>query len=277
MMIRALTTIAECRRVAALEREIWGYAGADEVMPPAVLLVSVWRGGILLGAFDDDDRMVGFVHSTPAVRDGRPTQWSHALGVLPERRGGGLGLRLKTAQREAALARGIDLIEWTFDPLQAANARFNFSRLGVVCSEYLTNAYGESSSPLHAGVATDRFVAEWHLSRPHVERRLAAGGQPLIRDHGLASAPVINPAVLRDGVLHPAAALIGADSRRLFVEIPADFAAILAFDAGLARAWREHTRDAFTGWLARGYRVVDFFLSRSAGRGQYLLAAPDPV
>jgi predicted GNAT superfamily acetyltransferase len=277
MTIRPLTTIAECRRVAALEREIWGYAGADEAMPPAVLLVSVWRGGILLGAFDEDDRLVGFVHSTPAVRDGRATQWSHALGVLPDRRAGGLGLRLKTAQREVALGRGIDLIEWTFDPLQAGNARFNFSRLGVVCSEYLTNAYGESSSPLHGGVATDRFVAEWHLARPHVERRLAARGQPLIRDHGLASAPVINPAVLRDGVLHPAAEVITDESRRLFVEIPADFAGILAADAGLAHAWREHTRDVFTAWLGRGYRVVDFFLSRSAGRGQYLLAAPDPA
>ena len=277
-MIRPLTTVSECRRVAALEREIWGYTGADDAMPPAVLLVSVWRGGILLGAFDDeDDRMVGFVHSTPAVKDGRATQWSHALGVLPERRAGGLGLRLKTAQRDAALERGIDLIEWTFDPLQAANATFNFSRLGVVCSEYLIDAYGESTSPLHGEVPTDRLVAEWHLSWPHVERRLAARGQPLIRDHGLTSAPVINPAIVRDGIPHPAPELITTDSRRLFVEIPADFSGIVAADAGLARGWREHTREVFTAWLSRGYRVVDFFLSRSAGRGQYLLAGPDPV
>jgi predicted GNAT superfamily acetyltransferase len=275
-MIRPLTTIAECRRVAALEREIWGYTGGDEVMPPAVLLVSAWRGGILLGAFDEDDRMAGFVHSTPAVRDGRATQWSHALGVLPDRRGGGLGVRLKTAQRAAALERGVDLIEWTFDPLQAGNARFNFARLGVVCSEYRPNAYGESTSPLHAGLATDRLVAEWHLARPHVERRLSARGQPLIRDHGLTSAPVINPAVVRDGVPHPAADLITPEARRVLLEIPADFAGILAADAGLARAWRVHTREAFTAWLSRGYRAVDFFLSRSAGRGQYLLAAPDP-
>ena len=80
MVIRALTTIAECRRVAALEREIWGYTGGDEVMPPAVLLVSVWRGGILFGAFDEDDRMVGFVHSTPAVRDGRRRSGRTRLG-----------------------------------------------------------------------------------------------------------------------------------------------------------------------------------------------------
>ena len=275
MQIRPVTSIEDCERVAALERDIWGYT-LGEATPPPVLIVSVWRGGILLGAFEGDERLIGFAHSSPAVSDGRRSQWSHALGVAMETRRRGIGLQLKTAQRRAALSRGVDLVEWTFDPLQAANARFNFGRLGVVACEYLTNAYGDSSSPLHGRMATDRLVAEWHLSRPHVERRLAAQGQPLIRDHGVASAPVINRSVLHDGVLHPGPATLQADSRRVLVEIPSDFDAMLMRDIELARAWRLHTREAFTSLLSRGYRVVDFFLSRRAGRGQYLLAAPEP-
>ena len=123
--------------------------------------------------------MRGFVYSMPAIKDGRATQWSHMLGVAPEMRAAGLGRRLKLAQRQAALDMGLDLIEWTYDPLQAANAHLNFAKLGVVVEEYEENIYGESSSPLHRGTPTDRFVAEWRLREPHVERRIAARGGPI--------------------------------------------------------------------------------------------------
>src|ERR687886_758566 len=114
MTIRPITTLEECRKVAALERVVWGYPDAEDVVPPPVLIVSIKRGGILLGAFDDSGELKGFVYSMPALKDGRPIQWSHMLGVAPDARDSGLGLRLKLAQRERALALGIDLIEWTF-------------------------------------------------------------------------------------------------------------------------------------------------------------------
>ena len=98
-------------------------------------------------------------------------QWSHMTGVLPEYRGG-LGYRLKLAQRERALAQGYDLIEWTFDPLQAMNAHFNFAKLGGVVEEYAVNFYGESTSALHRGTPTDRVVLSWRIAEPHVVRRL---------------------------------------------------------------------------------------------------------
>ena len=68
-MIRDLTTIEECRAVAALEREIWGYTDAEDVVPPPVLIVSIKRGGILLGAFDAAGSMQGFVYSIFYVWD----------------------------------------------------------------------------------------------------------------------------------------------------------------------------------------------------------------
>jgi predicted GNAT superfamily acetyltransferase len=272
MVIRPLTTIDECRRVAALEREIWRYADAEDVVPPPVLMVSARRGGILLGAFDDRGEMEGFVYSIPAVKEGQLTQWSHMLGVREGARDAGLGVRLKLAQREAALAAGVTLIEWTFDPLQALNAYFNFTRLGVVVEEYEENIYGDSSSPLHRGSPTDRFVAEWKLREPHVERRIGARGMPLMRDAGVASAPLVNPSTVRGSWLVPGAAALDLSDRRLLVEIPGDYDDIQQQDAALALEWRLASRAVFQAYLSRRYRVVDFFLSREQKRGHYLLA-----
>jgi predicted GNAT superfamily acetyltransferase len=275
MRIQALTTIEDCRSVAELERKIWGYTDAEDVVPPPVLIVSIKRGGILLGAFDDAGRMLGFVYSIPALKAGRVTQWSHMLGVVPEAREAGIGLQLKLAQRKRSLEMGIELIEWTFDPLQALNAHLNFARLGVVVEEYEENIYGDSSSPLHRGTPTDRFVAEWHLRRPHVERRIAAIGEPIVRDSGVASAPLVNASrSIKQQWLEPGDAALDLDAPRLLVEIPVGFTEMQTTAPDVALAWRLSTRRIFRTYLAREYRIVDFFLARDAGRGHYLLARP---
>jgi chorismate synthase len=271
--IRPLRTLDECRAVAAMEREVWGYTDAEDVVPPPVLLVSVKRGGILLGAFDADEVMQGFVYSIPAVKRGQFTQWSHMLGVVKDARQTGLGAQLKLAQRDYALLLGIELIEWTYDPLQALNAHLNFAKLGVVAAEYEENVYGESSSPLHRGSPTDRLIAEWHITKPHVERRIASWGQPVVRDESVASAPIVNPAL--DGVLwiRPGLPDLTVDARRILVEIPTDFSEMQVGDPDLALVWRLHTREIFQAYFGRGYKAVDFFLARDVGRGHYLLAA----
>ena len=273
MQIRPLTTIDDCRQVAALERTVWGYTDAEDVVPPPVLIVSIKRGGILLGAFDDGGTMKGFVYSIPAMKDGRPTQWSHMLGVTPEMRAAGLGARLKLAQRQAALDMGLDLIEWTYDPLQAVNAHLNFAKLGVVVEEYEENIYGESSSPLHSGSPTDRFVAEWRLREPHVERRIAAPGGPAVRDGRCGARRSSIRRAPGAPWLRPAAPISTLDARRVLVEIPVGLLrACWTRDPALALEWRMATRAIFQHYFARGYRAVDFFLAREAGRGQYLLA-----
>ena len=273
MIIRDLTTIEECRTVAALERDIWGYTDSEDVVPPPVLIVSVKRGGILLGAFDAGDVMQGFVYSIPSIKDGRPAQWSHMLGVTKGARDAGVGLRLKLAQRDRALAMAIDLIEWTYDPLQALNAHLNFARLGVVVEEYEENIYGASSSPLHSGSPTDRFVAEWKLTAPHVERRIAAPGAGLIRDAAVATAPLVNPSRNGKPWLAPGPADLTLDAPRLLVEIPVGYSSLQLEDPALALEWRMASRAIFQHYFARGYRVVDFFLSREAGRGHYLVVS----
>jgi predicted GNAT superfamily acetyltransferase len=274
--IRPIVTLEDCRRVVALEMDIWGYADAEDVIPAPMLIVGVKRGAILLGAFDTAGAMKGFVYSIPAIRDGRLTQWSHMLGVARDARGAGLGRRLKLAQRQQALVMGIELIEWTFDPMQALNARLNFARLGAVAEEYEENIYGESSSPLHRGSPTDRLVAQWKLTTPHVERRIASDGIALVRDASVGSAPLVNPSRTSAGDrLRPGAADLDVDARRVLVEIPAGFPEMQTHDPALALDWRLSIRTIFLAYFERGYRAVDFFLSRESGRGQYLLAVKE--
>ena len=269
--IRALTTLEDCCRVVQLEKEVWGYTDAKDVVPAPVLIVSIKCGGVLLGSFDDAGEMNGFVYSMAGLKDGRPMQWSHMLGVTAAARSTGVGTRLKLAQRDATLAMGLDLIEWTYDPLQAMNAHLNFAKLGVVVEEYEENIYGESSSRLHRGSPTDRFVAAWHLWEPHVERRTSAGGA-LMRDASVVSAPVINPSRESGRWLAPGEGRLEAADRRLLVEIPVGFTEMQAEAPALALEWRMATRRIFQSYFARGYRAVDFFLSREVRRGQYLLS-----
>jgi predicted GNAT superfamily acetyltransferase len=274
MLIRPLETLEECRTVAALERIVWGYTDAEDIVPPPVLIVSIKRGGVLLGAFNEAGEMKGFVYSIAGFKGPRPIQWSHMLGVVPDARDSGIGARLKLAQREQTLEMGMDLIEWTYDPLQALNAHFNFAKLGVVVEEYAENLYGQSSSPLHGGTPTDRFIAQWRIAEPHVTRRIAklsGPPPPLSRSRTVSDAAVINPSKGDASRLEPGASDLDSDAPQVMVEIPMGFTEMLASDPARALEWRLRTRDIFQAYFARGYRAADFMLDKASNRGWYLL------
>ena len=165
--IRPCHAIDEFEAMVELEFRVWEF-GERDVVPSQMYVVADKIGGQIFGAFVKN-KMAGFVLAYPGIRDGKPYLHSHMAAVLPEFRNLGIGRMLKVAQRDDALARGITLIEWTFDPLQARNAYFNLCRLGVVARRYLIDVYGHTSSPLHAGLPTDRLVAEWHLKSQRVQ------------------------------------------------------------------------------------------------------------
>ena len=270
MQIRDLTTIDEFRQVVDLEKAIWGYTDQGDMVTVPVFIFTVHRGASLIGAFDSSGRMVGFAYGVVGMKAGRPMLWSHMTGVLPEHRGG-LGYRLKLAQRERAIAQGYDLIEWTFDPMQAMNAHFNFAKLGGIVEEYATNFYGESTSALHRGTPTDRVVLSWKIDAPHVVRRLEPAALRA-RAHEVADAPIVNATVI-DGEWRKNASIdLTVDDRRLWIEIPTGFTEMQQQAPDRALAWRMDTRQMFETYLAKGYRAVDFVLQREAGFGRYLLA-----
>jgi predicted GNAT superfamily acetyltransferase len=153
--IRPLTEREDLKAVVRLQRQIWGFEDVD-LIPLRLFVVASKIGGQVYGAFDGA-HLIGFCMAIPGLKPGGHTYLhSHMLGVLPEYRNARVGRSLKLAQRDDALSRGIDLIEWTFDPLEIKNAFFNMERLGAIVRRYVPNQYGTTSSPLHGGLPTDR-------------------------------------------------------------------------------------------------------------------------
>lgn len=168
--IASAKTLVDFERCVEIQLAVWGYSDGD-LIPKRVFIVANSIGGQVIGAFHRD-AMVGFAMALPGYRDGKPYLHSHMLAVLPEYRNSGLGRRLKLAQRDDALARGFDRMEWTFDPLEIKNAHLNIARLGAITRRYLRDFYGPSTSALQGGLPTDRLVAEWWLRSARVRRTL---------------------------------------------------------------------------------------------------------
>lgn len=173
--IEPLSDLKHLDEAVALQRTIWGYSDLD-MESPALLVVAYRFAGQLLGAFDKG-KLIGIALAFFSASGNEIDLHSHRVGVLPNYQNQGVGKMLKLAQREDALARGIKLIHWTFDPLMRRNANFNLERLGGIAREYIPNLYGITSSPLHGGLPTDRLLIEWHLDSPRVLQVL--GGKRL--------------------------------------------------------------------------------------------------
>jgi predicted GNAT superfamily acetyltransferase len=275
--VRDLTTHADFQAVFALELEVWHLPNGDDAVPAILLAVGVKHGAILVGAFDAAGRLVAFAYSFPALTGGRLIQWSHMLGVAEGHRGAGLGRRLKLEQRARAIGQGIDVIAWTFDPLQAGNAAFNLEALGAEAGEYVEDVYGASDSPLHAGAPTDRLVAEWRLTTDKVR---AAAGEIAGRPPGPpARGPTRHihrvtrhgPWLVPDGEpdLSFSADVVG-------IRVPPAFTEMLRERPDLARAWRAATRQSFSAAFVRGYRAVGFERDEVMGGGSYVLRRGNP-
>jgi len=226
--IRSCHTLEEFQAGLDLQREIWG-EDPLEVEPRTMFVVAAHTGGQVIGAFAGQE-LVGFVLAVAGVRNGRPYLHSHMAGIRKAFRNQGIGRRLKFFQREEALQRGIDRIEWTFDPLEVRNAHFNLNRLGAVCRQYLPDFYGVTTSPLHRGLRTDRLLAEWPLEEASVIARADAMAGAAGRDEE-------NALTASDD----------ADAVRVAVpgEVPGDISE--------ATAIQDRLRAEFTGWFRQWY------------------------
>jgi predicted GNAT superfamily acetyltransferase len=176
--IRKCETLAEMQACFALQKEVWKFSDAD-LVPVRMFVVASKIGGQVIGAFvggdgeSDGGELVAFATAIPGMRNGHCYLHSHMLAVRQQFRNGGLGRRMKLYQREDALARGFELMEWTFDPLEIKNGYLNIEKLGAIARRYNVNQYGITSSPLQGGLPTDRLVAEWWMKSKRVEAVLA--------------------------------------------------------------------------------------------------------
>lgn len=262
-VIRPPQTIEELKAIEELQLEVWG-CNEREVLPSLTLIPLLDIGGVLLGAFAEE-KLVGFVVGFPGLESGEPILHSDMLAVKAEYRATGLGYELKLAQREAALANGIKRITWTFDPLQSANAHFNFVKLGVIADRYKINYYGETSSLLHR-TGTDRLWVTWWLQSKRVSQRLAG--------RSIELSDLTHSAVLLklDPDNEPLAKTFDPSQSLVTIEIPGNINSIAAVDSALANRWREATRTAFTAALAAKFVVSDFFRGEGNDEaGTYIL------
>jgi predicted GNAT superfamily acetyltransferase len=239
--IRPLTEREDLKSVVRLQRQIWGFEDVD-LIPLRLFVVASKIGGQVYGAFDGA-QLLGFCMSIPGLKPGGKTYLhSHMLGVLAEYRNTGVGRTLKLVQRDDALRRGIDLIEWTFDPLELKNAFFNMERLGAIVRRYVPNQYGTTSSPLHGGLPTDRCIAEWWISSPRVKTILAGK-----RFEGTPGGTAIEARIA----------------------IPSDIAAIRANEPARARDIQQRACEQFRAAFDRELAVIGF--DKSEQSGTYLL------
>jgi predicted GNAT superfamily acetyltransferase len=248
--IRPVSDFEELERAVAFQHLIWG-PGFTEAVPAAILVVANHTGGIVAGAFDDAGDLVGFLFGITGFRDGQPLHWSDMLGVRPDMRSRGVGQALKRYQRDVLLDRGVRLVRWTFDPLEARNAFLNFAKLGCTAREYVRDCYGMSTSPLHIGLGTDRLIVDWQLDSAAVRQRMDGPGHAApIEDAAVRAMPVANPA-------GTGPARLDLDAPAIRMRIPHSIQDIRDDDARTAREWRATTRAVLESYLGRGYTVTD--------------------
>jgi predicted GNAT superfamily acetyltransferase len=197
IVIRKCDSLDEKRACVALQKEVWNYSDL-ELVPLRIFVTAEKIGGQVIGAFSDDE-LVGFAMAIPAVRSGHSFLYSHMLAVRQQYRNFGLGRRLKLFQRDDAITRGFELMEWTFDPLEIKNAYLNIEKLGAIARRYNINQYGVISSPLQGGLPTDRLIAEWWLKSKRVETVLRTSKNP----DSNAVTTVSVPAQIYDWKAHP--------------------------------------------------------------------------
>jgi predicted GNAT superfamily acetyltransferase len=231
--VRALSSHDELQESVQLQQKIWGFDEV-ELIPLRLFVTATKVGGHAFGAFDGK-RMIGFCLAIPGIKPGPKIYLhSHMLGVLQEYRNAGVGRMLKLAQREDAVSRGIDLIEWTFDPLEIKNAYFNIERLGAVVRRFVLNQYGLTTSHLHGSLPTDRCIAEWWLSSPRAEA--------IINGKAFESCPIVER-----------------------VAVPSDIGVVRVKNPERAREIQTSVSERFLALFARDLAVVGFEKSEAAG------------
>lgn len=261
--IRAASTRADLETCVQLQRAVWGLSDL-EITSPLQLAATLHAGGLLHLAETAQGAAVAFAYAFPAIRGGVAHLHSDMLAVVPAHQERGIGGRLKWAQRDDALASGVTLITWTFDPLQARNANLNLHRLGATAMEFLEDFYGVTSSSLHHRLPTDRLLVYWNLRSPRVmglaEKR---EGNLLVPVPDL---PRVNEVKWQAGWPVSSEPVLGLDAPELLLEIPPDWDVLARAAPRVAEAWQSKARKAFQAYLGGGYVAADFALTEERGR-----------
>ena len=228
IVIRKCHALDDMRACLALQKEVWNFTDI-ELVPLRMFVVADKIGGHVIGGFTGDE-LIAFALAIPGAYGGHSYLHSHMLAVREEYRNSGLGRRMKLFQREDALARGFELIEWTFDPLEIKNAYLNIEKLGAIARRYHVNQYGITSSPLQGGLPSDRLVAEWWLKSKRVDALLNAGRYPAFETVEKISVPAQIYEWKTVAVTRDRAKAVQTGNREKFLKAFGDGLAVLGYE-----------------------------------------------
>ena len=255
--VRDVRGTDELHACQELQRRAWGITEDGYLVPIATMASAQRVGGLVLGAFDANQMLIGFAFAFLGRLNDRLVLWSQLTGVHPAHQSSGVGRMLKLEQRRRARDMGLGAVAWAFDPLQASNAAFNLGVLGATCRVYEPDMYGARSDALNAGLATDRLLAEWSTSGE-------PGGltEPWSDGEDLIDTSVGEPQIARS---------IVSDTRHLFIEVPPRIADVKARrNPSEARNWQAVMRQAFQAAFDNGFVAVGF-TRQDPSRPRYLL------
>lgn len=242
--LRELHHLEELQDVHRLFNEIWRSDPGSAPISVELMRALSHAGNYVAGAYHDN-RLIGASVAFLAAPAGQALH-SHITGATTGR---GIGLALKLHQRAWALERGLDRITWTYDPLVRRNAHFNLAKLGARPTEYLPSFYGVMDDAINAGDESDRVLATWPLTAPHVAAAAAGTPRPV-------PVPADAAVALHDHDGHPV--LGRADAPVLLVALPADIETLRHTDPGAARAWRQAVREVLGGLMHQGAQITGF-------------------
>lgn len=225
-----------CHAVNEFLAGVWDMPAGTHFVPSPMLMVMAHAGNYVVAASEDGE-LVAASMAFLGLEENRPILHSHVTGVRPDAQGRAIGFSLKQHQRDWCLARGVETVEWTFDPLVRRNGYFNLEKLGATVAAYYTNYYGQMRDGINQGDDTDRCLVRWELTSPRTT-------QP--------SDP------------HP-----GDDGDVILVPVPDDIVALRQADPDEARKWRLTVREAMGGAIAAGYRATGM-----TPDGEYVLTKP---
>lgn len=263
VLIRLARDRADFEACVEVQRVVWQLSDL-EITSALQMIATTHAGALVQLAERSGGRVVGFAHAFPALRGGIPHLHSDMLAVLPEEQKHGVGAKLKWAQREEALARGVALITWTYDPLQAQNANLNLRRLGASAPEFQPDFYGITTSSLHHGLPTDRLIVHWDLNAPRVRERAAQGALP--RTEAPPSFPRINEVKWQAGWPVSSDPRTDLTDEALLLEVPPDWNVLCQAAPRVAESWHRKVRAAFSAYLSNGYVAADFVPAEEGGR-----------
>jgi len=272
MLIRKLETPQDYEACENTMREIWQFTERD-VIPSHLLKPINDQGGLVLGAFEHD-KMVGILVGFLAYYKGILHHHSHVTGVLNKYKG--VGYKLKQKQREFALSQGLNLVTWTFDPLQSSNAYFNFAKLGVISNTYYRNYYGKMRDELNKGLASDRFLVEWWIRTKNVNQRVNGIFEQPTLDEALTHAEVANKTRKTGNMRKNVSYDLHLESEKILVEIPSDITTMKEKNMPLAQEWQDVTRTLFEHYFCTGYTACNVLSEiKEAERRTYYLLGRD--